>query len=156
MEIACTGANLSFRRKVFDSIGLFETGAGRRGQQLLSGEDTGLVRRIVAHKGKVVYDPDVYVEHVIGEQRLRWQYFIKRAHADGLTKEILDPKASRSFQFLRVCRAAVEYGKACLVQCAKCLCDKNCYERKLAQFIALRERNFLAAGLRDLCAWRAI
>jgi glycosyltransferase involved in cell wall biosynthesis len=139
------GANLSFRKGVFDCVGLFDAVSDRRGYELLSGGDTDLVRRIVAQKRTVVYDPTVAVEHVIGAQRLRWQYFIKRAHADGLTKEILDPKASRSFQFLRVCRAAVQYMKAYSIQCAKSLCDKNSYERKLAQFIALRERSFLAA-----------
>src|SRR6266480_233180 len=139
------GANLSFKKRVFESIGCFDSKAGRREHELLSGEETEFVRRVVANKGKIVYGPDVFVEHLIGTQRLQWQYFVKRAWDDGLTQEFLDPKASRSFQFLRVCRAAVEYVKAYSIQCATSLFDKNSYERKLAQFIALRERSFLAA-----------
>jgi glycosyltransferase involved in cell wall biosynthesis len=141
------GANLSFRKKVFEFIGLFDTETDRRGYEMLSGGDTDLVRRIVAQKGKVVYDPDVYVRHVIAPQRLQWHYFIGRAHADGLTYEILDPKASRMYQLLRVCRAAVQFVKALSAQCTNCLRDENSYERKLAQFIALRQRSFLAARL---------
>jgi glycosyltransferase involved in cell wall biosynthesis len=139
------GANLSFRQKVFESVGNFEAGLDRCGNEMLSGGETELVRRIVAHKGKVIYDPRVFVEHVIGAQRLQWQYFIKRAHGDGLTKEILDPKSGRGFQILRVCRAAVEFLKAFSTLGATRFRDRDSYERKLAEFIALRERAFLAA-----------
>jgi len=144
------GANLSFRKIIFESVGQFEAGLDRCGNELLSGGETELVRRIVSQKGKLIYDPQVSVEHVIGAQRLQWQYFVKRARGDGLTKEILDPKSSCGFQILRVCRAAVEFIKASSTLWVYCFRDKNSYERKLAEFIALRERSFLVARIARL------
>lgn len=139
------GANLSFRKKVFDLVGLFDINAGRRRHELLSGEETHMVSRVIANSGMVLYDPDVFVEHLIGSERLEWQYFVRRAGGDGLTREFLDPRASRSFQFLRVCRATVELLKAGYVRYANTSRASDSYEQKLAEFVFLRQRSYLAA-----------
>ena len=149
-EVLCNGdclygANLSFRKRVFDLVGPFEVDAGRRGYELLSGEETHIVRRVIANRGKVLYDPDALVEHLIGAERLQWQYFARRADGDGLTQEFLEPKASRSFQFLRVCRAIVEFLKAGHIRYRKISQTKDSYEQKLAEFIFRRQRSYLAA-----------
>ncbi len=138
------GANLSFRRKIFESIGLFDINGGRSGQKLLCGEETQMVRRIVAKRGKVFYDPNVHVEHLIGTERLQWQYFAERAESDGLTLEFLDPKASWGFQVLRVCRAIVEFLKAAYSN-VRSIRTKDSYERKLAEFVFCMRRSYLTA-----------
>jgi glucosyl-dolichyl phosphate glucuronosyltransferase len=139
------GANLSFRKKVFELVGLFDINAGRRRHELLSGEETHMVSRVIANRGKVLYDPDVFVEHLIGSERLQWQYFVRRAGGDGLTREFLDPKASRSFQFLRVCRATVEFLKAGFIRYTITSRAIDSYEQKMAEFVFLRQRSYLAA-----------
>lgn len=139
------GANLSFRRKVFDSVGLFDISAGRRKYELLSGEETDMVRRVLANKGKVLYDPDVFVEHLIGTERLQWHYFVTRAAADGQTQELLEPVASRGFQFLRVCRAAAGFLKSGYIRYTILPRAKNSYEQKLAEFLFLRRWSYLTA-----------
>jgi glucosyl-dolichyl phosphate glucuronosyltransferase len=139
------GANLSFRKKVFESVGIFDISAGRSGQELLSGEETQLVRKILKKGGKVVYDPDVYVEHLIGPERLQWQYFVKRAKGDGLTLEFLEPKASKSFQILRVCKALVECLKAAYSRYSMIWRTKDSYEYKVADFMFRRQRSYLNA-----------
>ncbi len=139
------GANLSIRKKVFDSVGLFDLNAGRRSDELLSGEETDLLRRVVAKRGKVLYDPDVFVEHLIGAERLQWQYFARRATGDGLTQECIEPKASRKFQFLRVCRATVKFLEAGYRRSTRIFGAKDSYEQKLAEFIFRRQRSYLAA-----------
>jgi glucosyl-dolichyl phosphate glucuronosyltransferase len=144
------GANLSFRKKVFDLVGLFDIDAGRRRHQLLSGEETHMVRRILANGGKVLYDPNVFVEHLIGSERLQWKYFVKRAGGDGLTEEFFDPEASRGFQFLRVCRAMVEFVKAGYIRYTIAYRTNDSYERKLAEFIFLRQRSYLGARVARL------
>ena len=40
------GANLSFRRSVFETIGDFRVDLGRKGNSLLCGEDAEIVRRL--------------------------------------------------------------------------------------------------------------
>lgn len=140
------GANLSFRKKVFDSVGIFDINAGRRRKEWLSGEETDMVRRVIANKGKVLYDPDVFVEHLIGTERLQWQYFVSRAAGDGLTQELLEPDASWGFQFLRVCKAVVGF---LTLGCSRYNTivprGKDSYEQKLADFMFLRQRSYLAA-----------
>jgi glucosyl-dolichyl phosphate glucuronosyltransferase len=139
------GANLSFRKKVFEEVGPFDTNAGRAKHELLSGEETELLRRIIANDGRVIYDPDVSVEHLIGAERLQWEYFVKRATGDGATRELLEPKASRSFQILRVCNAAMELLKAGCARWAIALRSKDSYETRLAIFNYRRQRSYLAA-----------
>ena len=139
------GANLSFQKKTLESVGHFETNAGRRGDGLMSGEETELIRRVIARAGIVVYDPEVFVEHLIGAKRLQWQYFVSRARGDGLTREFLDPKASTSLQFLRVCKATMGFLKVWLIKATRSLRSKDSYERRLAEFIVLRQHSFLAA-----------
>ena len=147
---ALYGANLSFRMRAFQSVGLFDINTGRSGQQLLSGEETEIVRRILSGGGRVVYDPEVHVEHIIGPERIQWQYFAKRASGDGLTLERLDPKASWSFQILRVCRALVEFLKAARSRYSTRWLTGDPYDQKLAEFIFRRQRSYLAARFRRL------
>ena len=42
------GANMAFRRHVFDRVGLFDTSRGRKGAVLASGEDGEMFERILA------------------------------------------------------------------------------------------------------------
>jgi len=144
------GANLSFRRKTLDSVGLFETNAGRSGHGLVSGEETQVVRKIRAIKGRIVYDPDASVEHLIGAERLQWQYFVKRAGGDGVTLEFLEPRKSRGYQALRVCKAAMDLLNSGYSRYTMFSRTDDSYQRKLAQFLFVRQRSYLTARLARL------
>jgi glycosyltransferase involved in cell wall biosynthesis len=69
------GANMVFRRTVFDSIGGFDTRRGPVGSDLSRGEDTEFIERAVGHGLRMVYDPVLVVWHRVGRERLRKQYF---------------------------------------------------------------------------------
>jgi glycosyltransferase involved in cell wall biosynthesis len=70
------GANIAFRRKVFDSYGLFNVSLGRQGASgLLSNEETEFVSKI---PGYPYYLPDAVVEHRVFPERLTKQWFKKR------------------------------------------------------------------------------
>lgn len=71
------GANLAYRRKVFDSFGLFSTNLGRKGEAtLLSNEESELNSRIP--KLAKFYCGNAIVDHVIAPERLDRQWFRKR------------------------------------------------------------------------------
>jgi len=71
------GANLAYRRKVFDSYGLFSTNLGRKGEaSLLSNEESELNSRIP--KLAKFYCGNAIVDHVIAPERLDRQWFRKR------------------------------------------------------------------------------
>lgn len=69
------GANMAFRRNVFDHFGLFDVTRGRRGKILASGEDGELFERILAGGGKVMFFGDARVHHSVESFRLTKRYF---------------------------------------------------------------------------------
>jgi glycosyltransferase involved in cell wall biosynthesis len=74
------GANLSFRRSVFDQCGLFSSEIGRRGNALTMGEETELLTRILKLGHHVAYFPEALVYHTPSRTRMtvsylrRWYY----------------------------------------------------------------------------------
>lgn len=73
------GANLTLRRSVFETYGLFDTDLGRRGAgSLLSNEESALLDRIGQHR--VFYDPAIAVRHVIPTERLTTRWFRRRVY----------------------------------------------------------------------------
>ncbi len=69
------GANMGFRREVFDRLGVFDTALGRKGNVLAGGEEWDLFRRVQASGGRIVYAPDIRVHHKVEAFRLRKSYF---------------------------------------------------------------------------------
>lgn len=82
------GANMSFRREVFDAVDGFRNGIGRVGTHPLGCEETEFcirVRQRWPHKA-LLYDPQATVHHVVPASRTRWSYFRARCYAEGLSK----------------------------------------------------------------------
>jgi len=69
------GANMAFRRSVFDSIGVFDTNLGRKGKVLASGEEIDFFKRLITTGGTVMYLPQARVHHRIEAFRMKKKYF---------------------------------------------------------------------------------
>ncbi len=69
------GANIAFRREVFDRVGPFDTRRGRKGQVLAGGEDGEMFERILAAGMKVVFLGGSRVHHKVEAFRLSKRYF---------------------------------------------------------------------------------
>lgn len=69
------GANMAFKRDVFDRFGAFDVTRGRRGDILASGEDGELFARILAGGGKVMFFGGARVHHAVESFRLTKHYF---------------------------------------------------------------------------------
>ena len=69
------GANMAFRRNVFDQVGLFDTTRGRTGNILASGEDGEMFERILSAGLRVMYFPRARVKHRVEAFRMRRAYF---------------------------------------------------------------------------------
>ena len=82
------GANMAFRREVFDRVGLFDPRRGVTGRKLYRGEEVELVRRALAAGCRVVYDPRVVVWHRIAARRIRRRY-ISRLYFDWAEGNVL-------------------------------------------------------------------
>jgi GT2 family glycosyltransferase len=69
------GANMAFRKAVFDKVGPFDTNRGRKGKVLASGEDGEMFERILAAGYKAVFLGQSRVHHKVEAFRLTKRYF---------------------------------------------------------------------------------
>ncbi|MEP7207736.1 MAG: glycosyltransferase [Casimicrobiaceae bacterium] len=69
------GANMAFRRDVFERFGTFDVNRGRKGNILASGEDGELIGRLIESGGKVMFFGDARVHHAVESFRLTKRYF---------------------------------------------------------------------------------
>jgi glycosyltransferase involved in cell wall biosynthesis len=82
------GANLAVRRDHLERLGGFDERFGRKGNSLLSGEDTDLCERTLAAGGTLVYEPRAIVHHWIPAERVSSAYLRRRAIATGRTRAL--------------------------------------------------------------------
>ena len=64
------GCNISYPRETLQKAGGFSTSLGRKGINLLSGEEELLERRLKKQALGIYYDPEIYVYHHIPAERL--------------------------------------------------------------------------------------
>ncbi len=85
------GANISFRREVFEVVGGFQNGIGRIGKRPLGCEETELCIRTRQRWpwSIFLYEPAAKVYHRVPASRARWDYFRARCYAEGLSKALL-------------------------------------------------------------------
>jgi len=77
------GGNFGFKKKVFDKIGLFDAGLGRRGTDNTGGEDTEIYRRLLDAGCQVWWAPEAVINHRIQVGKLRRQYFLDLHYREG-------------------------------------------------------------------------
>ncbi|TME00918.1 MAG: glycosyltransferase family 2 protein [Chloroflexi bacterium] len=85
------GANMTFRREVFETVGGFRSGIGRVGTWPVGCEETELCIRARQHwPGRTfLYQPQANVFHRVPGKRASWCYFCSRCYAEGLSKAVV-------------------------------------------------------------------
>jgi GT2 family glycosyltransferase len=85
------GANMSFRREVFGTVGGFTDGLGRVGSRPLGCEETELGIRLRHWRpgAHLVYEPAAVVRHRVTADRMAWRYFCSRCYAEGISKAMV-------------------------------------------------------------------
>jgi hypothetical protein len=89
------GANMSFRRSVFDEVGGFRTDMGRLGMRPLGCEETEFCLRAAARdpEQRIMYEPTARVVHMVPAARGSWKYFVRRCYSEGLSKAVVSQLA---------------------------------------------------------------
>jgi glucosyl-dolichyl phosphate glucuronosyltransferase len=89
------GANMSFRRAVFESAGTFQSGIGRIGTRPVGCEETELCIRAQRRwpEGVFLFEPAAKIAHRVPAQRGTWRYFASRCYAEGLSKAVVSQLA---------------------------------------------------------------
>jgi GT2 family glycosyltransferase len=82
------GANMSFRREIFERMPGFRTGVGAVGRTLTKCEDTEFCIRVSRRwpQGLLLYRPQAMVVHRVSPERATWRYFRARCFAEGMAK----------------------------------------------------------------------
>jgi glucosyl-dolichyl phosphate glucuronosyltransferase len=89
------GAAMSFRRSVFEEVGHFDTAMGRLGTLPLGCEETEFALRVrQSFPGtELVHVPLARVHHLVGTERVKVRYFIRRCYAEGISKAAVARRA---------------------------------------------------------------
>jgi GT2 family glycosyltransferase len=92
------GANMSFRREVFASVGGFSESLGRVGTLPVGCEETELSIRVGAQfdQSVIIHQPAAIVDHHLSQDRTSFSYFVKRCWSEGLSKAAVTRLARQS------------------------------------------------------------
>jgi len=82
------GVNISFRRAVFDKTEGFSSKLGRYGDNLLSGEETELCKRLKAQGCLFWYCAEALLHHRIPPERLSPAWLLQRVYWQGISDSI--------------------------------------------------------------------
>ena len=93
------GANMAFRRQVFDRVGEFDPRRGVFGRRLFRGEEADLIARALSLGMRIAYDASLTVHHRIGPDRMRKAYFRRLAFDDGVGEARAAASATASSAF---------------------------------------------------------
>jgi len=88
------GANMAFKKNVFDEVGLFRTDLGVVGNKHSLGEDTDMMRRLIKAGKSLVYTPDAVVWHRIAADRLKMTYLRKWRFNKGVGEVLQYPNGA--------------------------------------------------------------
>lgn len=69
------GANMAFRRQIFEKYGFFREDLGPNPKNLIRNEDSEFCRRVIYGGEKFIYAPSVIVYHPVEKHRAKKEYF---------------------------------------------------------------------------------
>src|SRR6266487_3042746 len=113
------GANMAFRREIFEAVGGFRSEIGRVGVQPLGCEETELCIRAHQHwpQRGFLYQTQASVSHRVPGNRTSWRYFCSRCYFEGVSKAfvsryvgVTDSLASERIYVYRVLPQGVTRG----------------------------------------------
>lgn len=81
------GANMIFKKDVFNQIGLFNPQLGRTGKNMMGGEEKDIYMKIRSIGGMVYYAPKPYVHHIIPISRATKTFLEKQAIGVGMSEK---------------------------------------------------------------------
>ena len=84
------GPNMSFKKEVFERVGLFNERLGKKGNSCMQAEEAEFCLRMKNKLGKgVVYNPCAIVYHKIPQSKVKIKMLLKRAFYQGYSKALL-------------------------------------------------------------------
>ncbi|MFX0068131.1 MAG: glycosyltransferase family 2 protein [Candidatus Hodarchaeota archaeon] len=97
------GANISFRREVFERIGRFSEELGFSGSRKIpiGGEEVEFCLRLVKDRGKIIYNPDAKVLHKIDPAKLALKRLLLRSFWYGRGRKLIESRIKTGHRYER-------------------------------------------------------
>ena len=105
------GANMAFRKEVFEKVGYFNTLLGRSGKGLLANEEKDIYKRILAAGYKVYYLPTMSVLHAVEANKFDKNYVHRHSMGIG-GGERLRLKGQNKALFIKLLEYFAKWGYA--------------------------------------------
>jgi len=94
VEARIVGANMAFKRTVFDEFGGFDTALGHRGRIPYGLEEVAFVNGLLRSGRVIAFDPEIRVSHRISSSRMRRRFFVRRVFCHEVASARLEPGAA--------------------------------------------------------------
>ena len=98
------GANMGYRREMFERYGIFRTDIGPRAAEMIRGEDSEFGLRVLAGGERVIYVPGAIVHHPVEPARMTLHYFEQYYYAEGRMEARVFPAPSGTVRWLGIPR----------------------------------------------------
>ena len=134
------GANMAFRKEVFETFGEFDVNLGRRGECLEGGDEKDVFARLRKANRPVYYNPKVWVHHIIPPKRTTMTYIKGLANGVG-TSEKKRIGSGLGARLGKVYEELIKVGASCLLFFLYLLTGK-----KAAAFMIIRFRYWVIQG----------
>lgn len=96
------GANVIYRRDALEKVGGFCEQLGRKGQSLLSGEETLLNATLKAQGEGFYYSPQALVLHWVPKERINPDWLVQRSYWQGYSVALVDSIVGKSSLYQRL------------------------------------------------------
>jgi glycosyltransferase involved in cell wall biosynthesis len=83
------GTNVAFEKEMLFAVGGFPVELGYSGDQLISGEETQVFRKLMESNALFWYQVDAMVQHRVLKEKLRFSYALRNAFAGGRTTTLM-------------------------------------------------------------------
>jgi glucosyl-dolichyl phosphate glucuronosyltransferase len=90
------GANVVYRRDALEKAGGFHEQLGRKGQCLLSGEETLLNVTLTSQGERFYYSPQAWVHHWVPKERINPDWLVQRGYWQGRSVALVDTIVGKS------------------------------------------------------------
>ena len=104
------GANMVFRKFVFEKFGMFDVNLGRRGDNLEGAEEKAIFYKLYQNNLPAYYVPDAIVDHAVPDKRLTYDFFKRQAYGVGYSERIRAKSISQKEYTKSVCKEFAKWG----------------------------------------------
>ncbi len=104
------GGNAAYRKRVFETVGLYNVELGRNGDSLAGGEEKDIFNKMTVAGMSFKYIPDAILYHSIPHYKLEPEYFNRLTYSIGSSERARTLAVSKKTYLVRMAKELVKWG----------------------------------------------